>query len=549
MTPMTSSSAVPRSLRIGTRLGLAFGVTIAMMLCIIAVALLRLTSISTTTRHIVNEEWAKTDAAADLIHAAAANARRTVQQLISSDQERQQLRQEILQGRESFVAAYKLLQDTVNLPEARALLEKAEQARLNYVKSQGRFYELLDSGQVEAATRELKTVTLVELGLLSKTCEEVAAMEKSNALAEGEQAGEQADSARRTIVLIGLGALLLSILMAWRITRSITRPLAQAVHVAQAVASGTLGNRIDVNVGAETGQLLQALKDMDHSLSRIVGEVRHGSDTIATATSQIASGNLDLSSRTEEQASALEETTSAMQELSDTVRKNHDSGKHAAELAESASQVAVRGGKVVSDVVHTMETINASSHKIADIIGIIDSIAFQTNILALNAAVEAARAGEDGRGFAVVASEVRSLAGRSAQAAKEIKALIDESVENVSTGCSLVEKAGSTMDQIVVSVRRVADIMDEISEASQDQSQGILQINEAMAQMTQVTQQNAALVEESAAAAQSLEAQARGLVGTVGAFSLHDVHDMQEPHARLALAGAGQTLLPVPQGI
>ncbi len=549
MTPMTSSSAVPRSLRIGTRLGLAFGVTIAMMLCIIAVALLRLTSINTTTRHIVNEEWAKTDAAADLIHAAAANARRTVQQLISSDQERQQLRQEILQGRESFVAAYKLLQDTVNLPEARALLEKAEQARLNYVKSQGRFYELLDSGQVEAATRELKTVTLVELGLLSKTCEEVAAMEKNNALAEGEQAGEQADSARRTIVLIGLGALLLSILMAWRITRSITRPLAQAVHVAQAVASGTLGNRIDVNVGAETGQLLQALKDMDHSLSRIVGEVRHGSDTIATATSQIASGNLDLSSRTEEQASALEETTSAMQELSDTVRKNHDSGKHAAELAESASQVAVRGGKVVSDVVHTMETINASSHKIADIIGIIDSIAFQTNILALNAAVEAARAGEDGRGFAVVASEVRSLAGRSAQAAKEIKVLIDESVENVSTGCSLVEKAGSTMDQIVVSVRRVADIMDEISEASQDQSQGILQINEAMAQMTQVTQQNAALVEESAAAAQSLEAQARGLVGTVGAFSLHDVHDMQEPHARLALAGAGQTLLPVPQGI
>ncbi len=546
---MTSSSAVPRSLRIGTRLGLAFGVTIAMMLCIIAVALLRLTSINTTTRHIVNEEWAKTDAAADLIHAAAANARRTVQQLISSDQERQQLRQEILQGRESFVAAYKLLQDTVNLPEARALLEKAEQARLNYVKSQGRFYELLDSGQVEAATRELKTVTLVELGLLSKTCEEVAAMEKNNALAEGEQAGEQADSARRTIVLIGLGALLLSILMAWRITRSITRPLAQAVHVAQAVASGTLGNRIDVNVGAETGQLLQALKDMDHSLSRIVGEVRHGSDTIATATSQIASGNLDLSSRTEEQASALEETTSAMQELSDTVRKNHDSGKHAAELAESASQVAVRGGKVVSDVVHTMETINASSHKIADIIGIIDSIAFQTNILALNAAVEAARAGEDGRGFAVVASEVRSLAGRSAQAAKEIKVLIDESVENVSTGCSLVEKAGSTMDQIVVSVRRVADIMDEISEASQDQSQGILQINEAMAQMTQVTQQNAALVEESAAAAQSLEAQARGLVGTVGAFSLHDVHDMQEPHARLALAGAGQTLLPVPQGI
>ncbi|MDR3005976.1 MAG: methyl-accepting chemotaxis protein, partial [Acidovorax sp.] len=316
----------------------------------------------------------------------------------------------------------------------------------------------------------------------------------------------------------GFAAMWLGLFLAWRITRAITRPLGEAVQVAQAVAAGDLGSRITVRSQDETGQLLMALQTMNHSLSDIVGEVRNGSDAIATATSQIATGNLDLSSRTEEQASALEETTAAMQELAGTVSQNFANGRQAAELAETASKVAVRGGQVVGEVVHTMEAINTSSRKIADIIGIIDGIAFQTNILALNAAVEAARAGEQGRGFAVVASEVRSLAGRSAEAAKEIKGLIDESVHNVSDGCTLVERAGSTMDEIVVSVRRVADIMNEISEASEDQTHGIEQINQAMMQMDQVTQSNAALVEESAAAAQSLEAQAQSLVQAVSVF-------------------------------
>jgi methyl-accepting chemotaxis protein len=257
---------------------------------------------------------------------------------------------------------------------------------------------------------------------------------------------------------------------------------------------------------------------MNESLINIVNQVRSGAESMATATHEIADGNMDLSSRTEEQASALEQTAASMEELASTVKQNFESGKHANRLAEAAAQVAAKGGAVVGEMVQTMEAINTSSRKISEIIGVIDGIAFQTNILALNAAVEAARAGEQGRGFAVVASEVRSLAGRSAAAAKEIKTLITTSVGNVSDGCKLVEQAGSTMDEIVVHVRRVADLMGEITTASQDQTSGIEQVNQAVGHMDTVTQQNAALVEESAAAAQSLEHQAKTLVQVVSVF-------------------------------
>jgi methyl-accepting chemotaxis protein len=252
----------------------------------------------------------------------------------------------------------------------------------------------------------------------------------------------------------------------------------------------------------------------------IVGEVRGGSEAISTATSQIAAGNIDLSQRTEEQAAALEQTAASLEQMGATVKQNFEGSQQANRVAGAATEVAVRGGAVVSQVVHTMEAINASSRKIADIIGVIDGIAFQTNILALNAAVEAARAGEQGRGFAVVATEVRSLAGRSATAAKEIKALIEASLGNVTEGCKLVEQAGSTMDEIVVNVRRVTDIMGELTAAAGEQSSGIDQINQAVAQMDQVTQGNAALVEEAAAAAQSLESQAKNLVHAVSVFRL-----------------------------
>ena len=504
--------------RIGARLFVAFGAVLALLLVVAVVAVWNLNTLSHTTRHMTQVTWAKADAASRLGLIAALNARRTAEQVFSDPQRRQQLRDEIVASREAFVVSIKRLQELLFLDEGKALLAKIEQARGIYVQSQTKFYALLDAGDMEGATHELQTVTLVQLALISQYCQDLSDLENRLAQEDGAQAVAAADWARWIVIATGLIAAALGMGLAWVITRSITRPLVQAVGVAQSVAQGQLGNAMAIDRSDETGDLLQTLQAMDQSLVQIVTNVRQGSDAIATATTQIATGNLDLSGRTEEQASALEQTTAAMHELSGTVAQNYESGKQASALAETAAQVAMRGGKVVAEVVDTMEAINTSSRKIADIIGIIDSIAFQTNILALNAAVEAARAGEQGRGFAVVASEVRALAGRSADAAREIKGLIAESVGNVSNGSTQVEKAGSTMDEIVVSVRRVADIMREMSEASQDQTVGIAQINQAMQQMDQVTQENAALVEEAAAAAQSLQSQAQALVHTVSVF-------------------------------
>lgn len=337
------------------------------------------------------------------------------------------------------------------------------------------------------------------------------------------------DSSQRRFALvrnISIGAILFGVavaaFMAFWLIRLIARPLREAVQVARSVASGDLTQRIDVKSTNETGQLLQALKDMNDSLSRTVSAVRHGTETITVASSEIATGNADLSSRTESQAGSLEETASSMEELTSTVRQNADNARQANQLVLTASEVAIKGGNVVSQVVDTMGSINQSSKKIVDIISVIDSIAFQTNILALNAAVEAARAGEQGRGFAVVASEVRSLAQRSAGAAKEIKELIGDSVSKVDAGSKLVDEAGVTMEEIVNSVKRVADIMSEITAASQEQSSGLEQINQAITQMDEITQQNAALVEEAAAAAQSLQDQATDLSRAVSIFRIND---------------------------
>jgi methyl-accepting chemotaxis protein len=320
--------------------------------------------------------------------------------------------------------------------------------------------------------------------------------------------------------VVGVVTLALVVLLGLYITRSITGPLKEAIGVAERVANGDLSDPVIVSGNDELTQLLEALAHMNSSLVDVVSRVRGGSESVATASAQIAQGNNDLSQRTEEQASALEETAASMEELGSTVRQNADNAKQANQLAQSASAVALKGGEVVAQVVDTMKGINDSSKKIADIISVIDGIAFQTNILALNAAVEAARAGEQGRGFAVVASEVRSLAGRSAEAAKEIKSLINASVERVEQGTVLVDQAGATMSEVVGSIRRVTDIVGEISSASNEQSQGVAQIGEAVQQMDQVTQQNAALVEEMAAAASSLKAQAQDLVGTVAVFKL-----------------------------
>ena len=323
-----------------------------------------------------------------------------------------------------------------------------------------------------------------------------------------------------------LGAVLLVLALAaavfigWSLSRSISSRVDAARLAAQRIGEGDLSQALSAAGKDEIGQLLQALSTMQDNLSRVVSNVRQGSEGVATASAEIAQGNQDLSARTESQASALEETAASMEELSSTVKQNADNAKQANQLAQSASSVAIQGGEVVAQVVDTMKGINNSSQKISDIISVIDGIAFQTNILALNAAVEAARAGEQGRGFAVVASEVRSLAGRSADAAKEIKTLINDSVARVEQGTALVGQAGATMSEVVSSIRRVTDIMGEISAASSEQSAGVSQVGEAVTQMDQATQQNAALVEEMAAAASSLKSQAEDLVGTVAVFKL-----------------------------
>ena len=355
----------------------------------------------------------------------------------------------------------------------------------------------------------------------------------------------QTRSANLKILALTAAVAVILVLVTLRIGRSITGPIRKAVAVAEALAQGDLTHKFEAKPRDEAEQLLAALSNTAAQLRGLIGSVKESAQAIATASGEIRAGNDDLSQRTEEQASSLEETASSMEELTSTVKQNAENAKQANQLALGASAVAVKGGQVVSEVVGTMSSINESSKKIVDIIGVIDGIAFQTNILALNAAVEAARAGEQGRGFAVVASEVRNLAQRSAAAAKEIKALIGDSVDKVGAGTKLVDEAGKTMQEIVASVKRVTDIMSEITAASQEQSSGIEQVNQAITQMDQVTQQNAALVEEASAAAESMQDQAQNLVQAVAFFKLGQGTMDAPVTARVETSVASVSKLPV----
>ncbi|CAB3790050.1 methyl-accepting chemotaxis protein [Pararobbsia alpina] len=519
------------NMKIGARLGVGFGLVMALMVALIAVGLIRLTSISDINDRIVGKDWVKTGAAQTINAMTRDNARRTMELFTTSDKNKvSRIYQSIDGNKKTIDEALETLDKLTYTSEGKTLLAKIKASRAAYVTSFGKVASLLAKKKRDEAVSTMSGETLPALDVLQGDVTAMVDLQNKLVDAGGTEARQNIESARNMMIGLGLAAVLISIGLACVITRSITQPLREAVKVAQTVASGNLTSRIVVQTRDETGQLLQALEKMNESLKRTVSEVRVGTETIATASSQIASGNQDLSSRTEEQASSLEETVAAMEELTSAVKQNADNARQANQLAVSASEVALKGGAVVLQVVDTMGSINASATKIVDIIGVIDGIAFQTNILALNAAVEAARAGENGRGFAVVAAEVRNLAQRSAAAAKEVKTLIDDSVDKVGVGSKLVSEAGATMNEIVTSVQRVTDIMGEISAASEEQSAGIEQINKAMSQMDEVTQQNAALVEEAAAAAESLQGQAGNLAQVVSVFKLGGTHAAAPAH-------------------
>ncbi|MFS2213104.1 methyl-accepting chemotaxis protein [Telluria sp. Tellsp104] len=512
--------------KIGTRLGGAFGLLLVLLAACIWFGIASLHRLNDGTSKIVDEDYPKTVLAYESLDVVNRNARAMRNMLLwDKPEEVARERQAVLQNRQENTVNLDKLAALIKSDEGKVKLKAVQDAREVYRTSQQAFLDMMDAGKKPEAAAFLLTQVRKDQRGYFDAVRELIKFQDRRVLDSGQRAEE---TYRSTIAwLMGLAAiaLVLGTIVAIWITRSITRPLRQAVDVARTVATGDLGMRIEVHSTDETGQLLQALRDMNEALVGIVGEVRSGTETIASASQQIASGNADLSSRTEEQASSLEETASSMEELTSTVKQNADNARQANQFAVSASEVAEKGGAVMAEVVDTMGAINESARKIVDIIAVIDGIAFQTNILALNAAVEAARAGEQGRGFAVVASEVRSLAQRSAAAAKEIKALIDNSVQKADDGSKLVDQAGTTMRDVVESIRRVADIMGEISAASQEQTDGIGQVQLAISQMDQTTQQNAALVEEAAAASEQLREQASKLSQTVAVFRLGGARD------------------------
>ena len=508
------------NMKIGTRLGAGFGLILLLVAAMGATGIMRLENINNASRHLVDDSLQMQKSAQGWLLGTSVNASRTLALVKASNPEAQEFFQKAITAQSKQITEIqKSLEDRIDSDKEKELFVEVAKKRGVYIDIRKSILEVKAGGNIAEANQMIDTKMVPALDAYVDSVKDVLAYYENEVKLADESITADYLSGRMTMIIGALIAILLGAIIAWRLTSGITRPLKEALALAESVAEGDLTARSTLPATQdEPGLLLNALRSMQENLARTVSQIRMGTDTIATASSEIASGNLDLSSRTEQQASSLEETASSMEELTSTVKQNADNSRQANQLAVAASTVAVKGGAVVSQVVDTMGAINSSAKKIVDIIGVIDGIAFQTNILALNAAVEAARAGEQGRGFAVVATEVRNLAQRSAAAAKEIKALIGDSVEKVDAGSKLVAEAGTTMDEIVDGVKRVADIMAEITAASQEQSDGIEQVNQAVSQMDQVTQQNAALVEEAAAAAESLQDQAKNLAQAVSVF-------------------------------
>ncbi len=510
-----------RNWKIGKRLGLGYGFMCVALVFMVGQATLMLGRVNDGTDEIVNHRMPRMELTARMLSDVndIAIALRNMMLDDSADDRAQQV-QKVTAARKDLDGLLVQMDGLLRNPKSRALLAQEVELNAKYTQGQIDLIRLIESGDAAGARAYLKTKLRPVLADYKAAIGQQIQIQADLAAGTARDAHAMYVNTRTLMLVLGAVTLAIACALGWWINASITRPLRRALDVATAVADGDLTTRVDVDSTSEVGQLLGTLKRMNGNLVTTVGTVRGGTDAIALASGEVAAGNRDLSARTEQQASALEETASSMEELTSTVKQNADNARQANTLAATASTVAAKGGDVIEQVVDTMAQIHTASSRIVDIIGVIDGIAFQTNILALNAAVEAARAGEQGRGFAVVAGEVRNLAQRSAAAAKEIKALIDDSTSKVDTGSHLVREAGSTMGEIVDSVRRVADILTEITAASQEQSAGIEQINQAITQMDDVTQQNAALVEEAAAASQAMQDQAARLAEAVAVFRL-----------------------------
>ncbi len=510
-----------RNLSLGARLGAGFAIVMA---CIIAVGAIGMTSIRDIKEDyesMANDRMAKVLAMRDVKDNVneVARAIRTYAIMKDAAGRAQQL-ERIKEARASSTQIQAKLKAEIKSAKGQELLAAIMTARVPYGESLDKTLALFAAGKEEEAREYLLAVNRPAQNVYLAAVDGMTAFQ--NELMKQTDTEVDAEITRAGLLIPAVSgfAILLGVFIAWWVTRSVTRPIGTAMKLAETIAAGDLTSHIEVTSTDETGRLLGSMKKMNESLRGIVGNVRQSADSIATGSTQIATGTQDLSSRTEEQASNLQETAASMEQLTATVKQTGESAAQANQLATTASAAAANGGVVVEKVVKTMEQITTQSHKIADIITVIDGIAFQTNILALNASVEAARAGEQGRGFAVVAGEVRNLAQRSAQAAREIKTLINTSVEQIETGGVLVQEAGKTMNEIVGQVKQVSDLIGEITAASKEEGTGIIQINDAVTQLDQVTQQNAALVEESAAAADSLKGEAQRLAQAVSVFRL-----------------------------